>query len=559
MQFAPLLILKLFAKNHFSANAIQKNSENFQRMYRFFQRIFISSKEGLIVQKHLIYKKFFLSKRVTCDLKTMSFFRKNKEGKIEVLPQLQSRTVDEDEKKRVDDLANCRVETFSTSKRHASEIGERNGAISILLNEIHSERKALTKSEVQAVVIDSSMNNTMHYLSVMAREVMDVKLKIAPVSFSARWTSTTVDGVSVHPFTSMTNVYNSGEWFDSDVVFLDACGCPVPLISDFEPSIQLLPKKSTGIFGVSWTNGRHMPYMKNVRSSQSMSKRSKSLVKDHGYLRKPLKNNSNKENEQKSYEWMLGFIQFVAKTNGLNLKMYWGGRAGNVRTVIFKSAPLNKPEMHNIVPLKGEAVYVDFWKQIPKSYLMQHDGVLMHDHLLHLIADSRDNLLSLKNQNEKVLSIDKKLDSFVKYIRTICEEMRNSATSTSSAEAEADTTFVESDGSGDGDGDSSGGVVNSSPSQSVLSPPNHNYQLKTMGNLCKKYHKAGHACIAVKATWTNYDSWNIEFCEVEDEKVPACKICFSKKRKTKRKQAQKRKRDEKKCTIVPTNTKNAKR
>ena len=80
MQFAPLLILKLFAKNHFRANAIQKNSENFQRMYRFFQRIFISSKEGLIVQKHLIYKKFFLSKRVTCDLKTMSFFRKNKEG-----------------------------------------------------------------------------------------------------------------------------------------------------------------------------------------------------------------------------------------------------------------------------------------------------------------------------------------------------------------------------------------------------------------------------------------------------------------------------------------------
>ena len=60
--------------------------------------------------------------------------------------------------------------------------------------------------------------------------------------------------------------------------------------------------------------------------------------------------------------------------------------------------------------------------------------------------------------------------------------------------------------------------------------PQYKYQLNIGGHLAKKYHKAGHACSAVKATWTKFCNNNskddFQFIESSASSGSACGFCF---------------------------------
>ena len=265
----------------------------------------------------------------------------------------------------------------SQSKLVSTECAARNSVLALLLF-------SLGHTHARALFLDSCSNLTAFYLHASAA-ALKIPISSAVVSNSVSWNKRTLLSIEQR-LLSFKSLQSALDQARTNVVFLDSCSCFITIIDSIFTSFSTLSRHG-GVWGLSWTNARHSPTWKNLRSHPDSHV--KAIINGiGGYF--------NPNDGVSSYDWVMNYCRQAAARAGFQLQLVWSDRQSNhVCTAIFQARPLDQSAPLVATYSSMEAIY-RFWT-CPEiqPLLALHNGLLYSEYLQPLfqncIADFPDD------------------------------------------------------------------------------------------------------------------------------------------------------------------------
>ncbi|HJW28019.1 MAG TPA: hypothetical protein VJ508_02090 [Saprospiraceae bacterium] len=261
-------------------------------------------------------------------------------------------------------------ESFDETKAVSREVAGRNSALAlIMINSL-----MITHQDIRIAYIESAHNTTSHYLAQLGHS-FGTSMHLFPFSYGVNWKGWETDNLTFTPFGKLTDVVESGVATNLDVMFFDACGCPLTLVEEMLPAMNLLRRDGMTIFGVS-ACVRAGPSYSDTRQklkSGEYSASTAALIKECGYY---------SSNRDKIEQWFERFLKITARRAGFTLSREWRSFATSVFTLLYVATPIgmdigmDADEKFIVTP--ESSVMTHFWSKIKPDVFTAHNGMLAY-------------------------------------------------------------------------------------------------------------------------------------------------------------------------------------
>lgn len=235
-------------------------------------------------------------------------------------------------------------ETFPIrDKKFSLECHQRNAVLAHCFTEMSHDQAAH-----KGVLVDSSNKLSAFYMRQSTPQ--GVSLDLALVSRQTEWRAFS-DGVARYtPFKEPEHVYSSNMFTDSSVVFLDTCSTTVSMVDHILPSMKLLKRSGSAVWGMTWLNSRDQPGPKWYQHVQDKELRQ---VMDHiggGFCKE----------KGTIQEFMLAVIYRAFLHLSICADICYHNTACGVTCVIFMTGGL-------VMNVNPNELILDFWNKQAKT------------------------------------------------------------------------------------------------------------------------------------------------------------------------------------------------